>query len=346
MRFFSFAAVIATYASLAMFGSHPARAEDNFYSGKTIQMLIGFSSGGGYDLYGRTLARYLGRHIPGNPEIVPQNMPGAGSLKLVNYLYNVAPKDGTAVGIFAPGIIAEPLLGHGDGAQFDATKFGWLGSVSQEVSVCAFMASTGIMTLSDMQTKPTVIGASGGGAESDVFATVMRNMFHMPIRIVTGYPGGTEITLAMQRHEVDGRCGWSWTSLLSRNKAMLTGNEINVALQIALNKDDDPYLLRVPLIMDLTTDPAQRAALKLIVSRQSIARPFATPPGVPVERLTMLRDAFDATMKDPDFLAEARTVDLDVRPVTGAAVEALIKEVYASPPAAIKLATEAMQAKP
>ena len=284
--------------------------------------------------------------FPAIRKFVPQNMPGAGSLKLVNYLYNVAPKDGTAIGIFAPGIVAEPLLGHGDGAQFDATKFGWLGSVSQEVSVCAFMASTGIATLADMQSKPSVIGASGGGAESDVFATVLRNMFHMPIRIVTGYPGGTEITLAMQRHEVDGRCGWSWTSLLSRNKAMLTGKEINVALQIALNKDDDPYLLRVPLIMDLTTDPAQRAALKLIVSRQSIARPFATPPGVPAERLAALRSAFDATMKDPEFLAEARTADLDVRPVAGVAVEALIKEIYASPPEAIKLATEAMQAKP
>jgi tripartite-type tricarboxylate transporter receptor subunit TctC len=346
MRRASFAAIIAVCSSLTMFGSRPADAEDDFYSGKTIQMLIGFSAGGGYDLYGRTLARYLGHHIPGNPQIVPQNMPGAGSLKLVNYLYNVAPKDGTAIGIFAPGIIAEPLLGHGDGAQFDATKFGWLGSVSQEVSVCAFMASTGIASLKDMQNKPIVIGASGGGAESDVFATVFRNMFHMPIRIVTGYPGGTEITLAMQRHEVDGRCGWSWTSLLSRNKAMLTGKEINVALQIALAKDDDPYLADVPLIMDLTTDPAQRAALKLIVSRQSIARPFATPPGVPEERLAMLRDAFDATMKDADFLAEARTADLDVRPVSGAAVEALIKEVYASPPEAVKLATEAMQAKP
>jgi tripartite-type tricarboxylate transporter receptor subunit TctC len=316
--------IIAACASLAMVGLHPAYAEDDFYSGKTIQVLIGFSSGGGYDLYGRTLARYLGRHIPGNPQIVPQNMPGAGSLKLVNYLYNVAPKDGTAIGIFAPGIVAEPLLGHGDGTQFDATKLGWLGSVSQEVSVCAFMASTGIASLADMQNKPTVIGASGGGAESDVFATVLRNMFHMPIRIVTGYPGGTEITLAMQ----------------------LTGKEINLTLQVALNKDDDPYLLRVPLIMDLTTDPAQRAALKLIVSRQSIARPFATPPGVPAGRLAALRSAFDATMKDADFLAEARTADLDVRPVAGAAVEALIKEIYASPPEAIKLATEAMQAKP
>ena len=324
----------------------PATAEDIFYAGKTIDMLIGFSSGGGYDLYARTLARHLGRHIPGNPQVLPQNMPGAGSLKLANYLYNVAPKDGTAIGHFAPGIMAEPLLGHGQGVQFDATKFGWLGSVSQEVSVCAFEASTGIATLADMKTKPVVIGASGGGAESDVFATVLRNMFHMPIRIVTGYPGGTEITLAMARHEVDGRCGWSWTSLLSRNKAMLTGKEINLTLQVALAKDDDPYLAGVPLIMDLTDDPAQRAALKLIVSRQSIARPFATPPGVPAARLAVLRDAFDATMKDPDFLAEARTADLDVRPVQGDAVEALIKEIYASSPEAIRIATEAMQAKP
>ncbi len=336
---------IAASAAIAMFAAAPARA-DEFYAGKTIELLIGFSSGGGYDLYGRTLARYLGRHIPGLPQVLPQNMPGAGSLKSANYLYNVAPKDGTAIGTFAPGILAEPLLGRGDGSQFDATKFGWLGSVSQEVSVCAFMASTGIASLADMQSKPTAIGASGGGAESDVFATVLRNMFHMPIRIVTGYPGGTEITLAMQRHEVDGRCGWSWTSLLSRNKAMLTGHEINVALQIALNKSDDTYLLRVPLIMDLTNDPAQRAALKLIVARQSIARPFATPPGIPAERLATLRSAFDATMRDPDFLAEARTADLDVRPVKGEAVENLLKEIYASPPEAVKLATEAMQAKP
>ncbi len=340
------AAAVLACALLATAAGCPADAEDDFYSGKTVQMLIGFSAGGGYDIYGRTLARYLGRHIPGHPQIVPQNMPGAGSLKLVNYLYNVAPKDGTVIGHFAPGVMAEPLLGHAAGTEFDATKFGWLGSVSQEVSVCAFMASAGIASWNDMQSKTSVIGASGGGAESDVFPTVLRNMFHLPMRIIAGYPGGKEMTLAMERHEVDGRCGWSWTSLVSRNKAMLTGKEINITLQIALAKSDDPDLAGVPLIMDLTGDPAERAALKLIVARQSIARPFAVPPGVPAGRLAVLRDAFDATMKDPDFLAEARTADLEVRPVTGAAVETLIREIYASPPQAIRLATEAMQNKP
>jgi tripartite-type tricarboxylate transporter receptor subunit TctC len=334
-------------AAMAMAAIAPSRAaESEFFAGKTVQVLIGFSSGGGYDLYARTVAHHLGRHLPGNPQLLPQNMPGAGSLKVVNYLYNVAPKDGTAIALFAPGVMSEPLLGRGAGAQFDATKFSWLGSASTEVSVCAFMASSGINSWHDMQTKSYVIGASGGGAESDVFATVLRNMFHLPLKIVTGYPGGTEINLAMERHEVDGRCGWSWTSLQSRSKALLTSKQIDVALQIGLEKDDSPYLKNVPLIMELTHDPAQLAALKVIVARQSIARPFAAPPGVPAERLQLLREAFDATMKDPDFLAEARKVDLDIRPVAGKAVEALIKDIYASPPAAVKLATEVMKSEP
>ncbi len=337
---------LAVASCLAAAVAAAPAAADDFYAGKSITLLIGFSAGGGYDLYGRTLAHTLGAHIPGQPQIIVQNMPGAGSLKLVNYLYNVAARDGTVIGGFAPGVVAEPLLGHAEGAQFAATKFGWLGSMSQEVSVCALMASTGIATVADMQTKPMVIGASGGGAESDVFPTVLRNMFHWPIQIVTGYPGGTEITLAMQRHEVDGRCGWSWTSLLARNKAMLTSREMNLTLKIALERDADPLLSGVPLIMDLTADPTLRAALKLIVSRQSIARPFAAPPGLPADRLALLRKAFDDTMRDPNFLAEAQKLDLEARPVGGDAVETLIRDIYASPPEAIRIATEAIQNKP
>jgi tripartite-type tricarboxylate transporter receptor subunit TctC len=340
-----FVCVLCVALAVSAAGGLPsARAADpvaDFYSGKTVQVLIGFSPGGGYDLYARTVARYMGRHIPGNPKLVPQNMPGAGSLKAANYLYSVAPKDGTALAHFAPGIMFEPLLGHGDGAQFEATKFTWLGSASREASVCAFMAGTGIKTWQDMRTKSTVIGASGGGAESDVFPTVLRNMFHLPLKIVTGYPGGTEITLAMERHEVDGRCGWSWTSLLSRNKALLDSNRLDVVLQIALQKTKD--LPDVPLIVDVTDNAEQKAALKLIVARQSIARPFAAPPGIPPERARALREAFDATMKDPDFIAEAKAQSLDVDPVTGAEVETLIREVYASSPEAVQLAAASMK---
>ena len=322
----------------------PAAAETDFYSGKTIQVLIGFSAGGGYDIYARTLARHMGRHIPGNPRLIPQNMPGAGSLKAVNYLYNVAPKDGTAIAGFAPGVVIEPLLGRSEGTQFDAPKFTWLGSISQEVSVCAFIKAAGIKTWQDMQTKRSVIGASAGGAESDVFPNVLRKLFNLPLSIVTGYPGGTEIILAMERHEVDGRCGWSWTSLLSRSKALLDNKQIDITLQIGLHKDK--ALPDVPLIMDLTDDALKKAALRLIVSRQSIARPFAAPPGIPAERARLLRAAFDATMKDPEFRAEAAKLNLDVEPVSGAEVEALLQEAYASPAEVVKLATELVREGP
>jgi tripartite-type tricarboxylate transporter receptor subunit TctC len=340
-----------TYAALlvgAVLTSTPAAAQQSvadFYAGKSITVLIGFSTGGGYDLYARMLARYMGRHIPGNPKMLPQNMPGAGSLRAVNYLYSVAPKDGTAIGHFAPGIMFEPLLGRPNAelGQFEATKFTWLGSVSREVSVCGFTAASGIKTFADMQTKRSIIAASGGGAESDVFPTVLRNMFNLPIKLVTGYPGGTEMVLAMERREVDGRCGWSWTSVLSRSKALIDSKQVILTLQIALEKDKHPLLADVPVIVDLTDDPAKKAALKLIVSRQAAARPFAAPPGVPPDRARALRAAFEATMRDPDFQAEAAKLNLDVDPVTGAEVEALIREVYASPREAVKVAADAMR---
>jgi tripartite-type tricarboxylate transporter receptor subunit TctC len=330
--------------ALTAVAATPVTAQTDFYAGKSIQLLIGFSAGGGYDAYGRTLARHMGRYLPGNPRLVPQNMPGAGSLKAVNYLYNVAPKDGTAIAGFAPGVVVEPLLGRSEGVQFEAPRFTWLGSISQEVSVCAFVRAAGIRSWRDMQTKSYVIGASGGGAESDVFPNVLRKLFNLPLKIVTGYPGGSEIILAMERHEVDGRCGWSWTSLLSRNKALLDTNAIDLTLQIGLTKDK--ALPHVPLIMELTDDPLKQAALKLIVSRQSIARPFAAPPGVPEARARLLRQAFEATMNDPEFLDEAKNLNLDVAPVSGAEVEALLKDIYASPREVVKLATELVRDTP
>jgi tripartite-type tricarboxylate transporter receptor subunit TctC len=336
------ACVVAPVLAAASAASAVAQAD--FYSGKSIQLLVGLSAGGGYDAYARMLARHLGRHIAGNPRLVPQNMPGAGSLKAVNYLYNVAPRDGTTIATFAPGVVIEPLLGRSEGMQFEAPKFTWLGSISQEASVCAFSKAAGIRTWQDMQTKPYVIGASGAGAESDVFPNVLRKLFNLRLKIVTGYPGGSEIILAMERREVDGRCGWSWTSLLSRSRALLDGGQIVVTLQIALQKER--ALPDVPLIMDLTDDPAKRAALRLIVSRQSIARPFAAPPGIPEDRARLLRAAFDATMQDPDFRAEAKSLDLAVDPIGGADVEALLREIYASPPEVVKLATDLVRDGP
>jgi tripartite-type tricarboxylate transporter receptor subunit TctC len=328
---------------LLMIGALPAYAADaiaDFYRGKTVQVLVGFGPGGGYDLYARTLARYMGRHIPGNPTLVPQNMPGAGGVKAMNYLYNVARKDGTVIGTFARGLAIEPLLGHAQGIQFDATKFGWVGSVSNEVSICAFWNTSGIKNWQDMQTKPSTIGASAAGADSEIFPTVLKNLFHLPTKVVTGFSnGGADINLGMQRGEVGGRCGWSWSSLLSQSKSLLDQKKINIVIQLALQKHED--LPDVPSVMDLPTTPQNKAALKLIVSRQSIARPFAAPPGLPPARLQALRAAFDATMKDPQFLAEAKRLELEVRPVSGGDVEKLIKEIYATPPDVVKLAAQA-----
>ncbi len=330
-----FAAIIAALTA-------PASAQDggSFFAGKTVRIVVGFGPGGGYDIYARVLGRHLGRHVPGVPAVVVQNMAGAGSLKAANFLFNVAPRDGTVLATFARGIVFEPLIGHLDGAQFEAPRFNWIGSVSDEVSVCAVNASRGIATWRDMLTTRTVIGASGAGADSDVFPIVLRNLFHLPMRIVTGYPGGADLNLAMERGEIDGRCGWSWTSLLSRNREWLTGGRIRITLQIGLTKHED--LPDVPLIADLVSDQSQAAALRLIVSRQAIARPFAAPPDVPPERIETLRQAFDSTMRDPDFLAEMRSQTLEVRPLGGDAIQTLMRDIYASPPEVVRLAREIM----
>jgi len=329
---------VAAAACIAAAPAGAADTADAFFAGKTIRLLVGFGPGGGYDLYARMLARHLGRHIPGQPAILAQNMPGAGSLKVVNYLYNVAPRDGTALATFARGIVFEPLLGHTEGTQFDAARFNWIGSISNEVGVCGLMRTSGIATWADMRTKPFKIGASGSGADSDIFPIVLRNLFGLPMKLVAGYQGGAEMVLAMERREIDGRCGWSWTSLISRDKALYETGQIAVTLQIALARHED--LPDVPLVTDLVDDPRKLAALKLIVSRQNIARPFAAPPGVPAERVAALRRAFDETMRDPDFLAEARQWALEVRPASGAQVQTLFAEIYAAPPEVVALAAE------
>jgi tripartite-type tricarboxylate transporter receptor subunit TctC len=324
-------------------GDSAARADPiaDFYSGKSVQLVIGYAPGGGYDVYARALARHMARHIPGNPSIVVQNMPGAGSIKAANYLYNIAPKDGTVFGGFSRGAFLDPLLGRGDGVQYVAARYGWLGSISNEVGVCAFRSDSGIATWQDMQTKSYVIGSTGAGADSDVFPTVLRKMFALPMKVVTGYHSAADVVLAISRREVDGRCGWSWSSMMAWNKDLYQSKAVTVAIQLASQKLAE--LPDTPSILEVARDADQRAALKLILSRQMMARPYVAPPGIPPERLKALRAAFDATMTDPDFLADAQRQDLEVRPVSGGEADALIHEVYASPPEVVKMAIEVMK---
>jgi tripartite-type tricarboxylate transporter receptor subunit TctC len=272
---------------------------------------------------------------------VVQNIPGAGSIKAANYLYMIAPKDGSTFGGFSRGAFLDPLLGRGEGTQYDAAKFGWLGSISNEVGVCAFRTAAGIKSWSDMRSKPFIIGSTGAGADSDVFPTVLRKMFKLPMKVVAGYASAAEVVVAIKRNEVDGRCGWSWSSLISWNRDMYEGKQIDVVLQLAAQKLEG--LSHVPLITDVAETTEQRTALRLIVSRQAMARPYVMPPGVPADRLQALRAAFDTTMKDTGFLADAKKQDLEVLPILGADADALIREVYATPPAIVKLAVEYMK---
>ena len=333
--------IAAGATAQATTAARAAGAVADFYAGKNLQLVIGYAPGGGYDVYARALAHYMGRHIPGNPAIVVQNMPGAGSIKAANYLYNIAPKDGTAFGGFSRGAFLDPLLGRADGVQYVAAKFSWLGSISNEVGVCAFRSDSGIASWQDMQSKSYVIGSTGAGADSDVFPTVLHKMFGLPMKVVTGYHSAADVVLAISRREVDGRCGWSWSSMMTWNKSLYQSQAIKVALQLASEKLAE--LPDTPSILEVAHDADQRAALKLILSRQTMARPYVAPPGIPPERLKALRAAFDATMTDPEFLADAQRQDLEVRPVSGAEADALINEIYASPPGVVRLAIEAMK---
>jgi tripartite-type tricarboxylate transporter receptor subunit TctC len=304
-----------------------AAGVEDYYKGRTITLAIGYSVGGGYDLYARLVAAYLGRHIPGNPTVVPQNMPGAGSLKAANYIYGVAPKDGSVIGLFGRSMGLEPLLGTD--ATYDGTKFTWLGSVTNDVSLCVSWKTSPIKTWNDMLTKDFTFGGEGSGADPDVFALTIKNVFGAKVKLVTGYPGTNETTLAMERGEIDGLCGLSYSTLKGRHGAWLKDDSVHLLVQAGIRKS--PELPGVPFLTDLAKDPEKIQILKFIVAPQGMARPFVAPPGIPEDRKAALRAAFDATMKDKDFLAQAQKQNIDVNPVAGAEIDAMLKDLYATP---------------
>ena len=312
----------------------------SFYRGKQVRVLIGYSAGGGYDTYARLLARHIGNHIPGNPTVVPQNMPGAGSLTLTNFLYNVAPKDGTVFGTIARGMAMEPLLG-GEGTQFDATKFSWIGSLNHEVSICASWYTSKVKTVEDLKTNQLIVGGTGSGADTDTFPIVMSNLLDAKIKLISGYPGGNDILLAMERGEVDGRCGWSWSSVVANRGDWLTEKKINILVQMALQKHPD--LPDVPLVLDLADNEDEERAMELIFARQVMGRPYVAPPGIPVERRDALRQAFLDMVEDPAFKADIQKIDLELNPVSGVEIERVIARIYAASPAAIRLASDAIK---
>jgi tripartite-type tricarboxylate transporter receptor subunit TctC len=307
---------------------------------RTVDLYIGYSVGGGYDIYARLLARHMGRHLPGNPTIVPRNMEGAGSLRLANWLYKAAPRDGSAFGTIGRAIAFEPLFGESR-AQFKGTEFGWIGSANDEVSVCAAWGKTGISRFEDLYAREVFVGGTGGNSDTDTFPRAINSILGTKMKLVSGYPGGNDITLAMQRGEVQARCGWSWSSIKTNHAAWVKDGTLQILAQLALEKHPD--LPQVPLIMDMVKTPEQRSVLRLVFAGQVMGRPFLAPPGVPAERLAALRKAFMATMQDPAFLAEAEKIKLEIRPVAGDEVQKLVAEVYASPADVVKKAAAALK---
>jgi tripartite-type tricarboxylate transporter receptor subunit TctC len=326
---------IAILAGLA----HPAAAQsvEEFYRGKTVTVAIGFSVGGGYDLYARLLARHLGKHIPGHPNVIAQNREGAGSQRLTLYLYNAAPRDGTVVGAISRSMAAAPLIDH---APFDATKLTWLGSLSTDTSVCMLWHTSSIRTFDDMLATPFTVGGEGGGADPDAYALMLRNMFGAKLKLVSGYPGTNEATLAMERGEVSGVCGMSWTTVKARHMDWVNAHRVNIPVQFGLQREPD--LPDVPAVIDLVKGDEQAKMAKLILAGQAMARPIAGPPGIPADRKQALIAAFDAAVKDPELLADAQRMQAEVRPVSAADIDKLLAEIYATPKDIVAKAAKAI----
>lgn len=330
------AAVIVVLAG--MLGKSSVRAQaDGFFAGKTITLYIGNSVGGGYDLYARILARHMVRHIPGSPTIVPKNMDGGGSLRAANFIASIAPRDGTAFATIGRGTAFGPLVGQ-RGANFDATKFTWIGSANDEVSACASWHTSGVKGVDDLFARELVIGSTVATDDASQLPRLMNGLLGTKFKVILGYPGGNEMNLAMERGETQGRCGLSWSSFVATQPEWVRSKKVNLLFQVSLAKHRD--LPDVPLLLDLAKTPEQRQILRLFAVRQVMGRPFLAPPDVPKDRADILRRAFDLTMADADFRAEAAKAKLEINPVAGARVEEIVREIYRTPPDLIKRATD------
>jgi tripartite-type tricarboxylate transporter receptor subunit TctC len=315
---------------VAVMATAPALADPvaDFYRGKTITLTVGLGAGGGYDIYARTIARHMPRFIPGEPQMVVKNNPGAGGLVLANQLYNVAARDGTEIGTFNRTLVLDPLFGN-DKAQYDVLRFTWLGSPASEVSTCVAYHTAGVRTVAELRDREVVTGAPGTTTDAAIYPRVSNALLGTRFRIVSGYTGGAAAILAMERGETNGFCGWAWSSMQAQRPGWFQDKRIHVLLQYGLTRN--PQFGDVPLAVELTRTPRERQMFEIVVAPQLFARPFMAPPGLPAERARALRTAFEATIADADFRKEAADRQLDVELVTGDQVLDVLKRIYASP---------------
>ena len=322
--------ITALAAVFFAFGAASAVAQPAALSmeGKTITIYSGVGPGGGYDAYGRMVARNIGKHIPGNPTVIAANMPGGGGRKLGNYIYNAAPKDGSAIGIIQHTTVYDAAFGE-PGIHYDATKFSWLGSMAGVTFVAFAWGETGVRTIDDAKKKQISVGATGTGATSFQYPTLLNRMFGTKLKIVTGYKGSAEIYHAVEQRELDGTGGLAWDALRNSHGRWISDNKINIFVQFALKRN--PQLPNVPTIMELARTPQEKQVLQFIFSGLEFARPFQAPPGTPKAVVEMLRSAMMAVAKDAGLLEEARRRRFDVDPVDGATVQKMVEEIYEAP---------------
>lgn len=317
----------ACAAGILAAASARAQAPSAAFSGRTVTMIIGFGPGGGYDTWGRLVAGHIGAHLPGNPSVVAQNLPGGGSYRAASFIYHQAPKDGTAMALIARDAVLGPLTGE-SGALFDATKFSWLGTPATETNICIAYYTAPVKTVRDLTEQEFIVGDSGPGTGTDSYPKALNAILGFKFKLVGGYQSSADVFLAMERGEVQGFCE-SLDSVNARRPDWIPSGTVSVLFQGGIKPN--PQLKGVPFVVDLAQRPEDKVAIEFLYTGQGIGRPFIAPPGVPPATLKVLRDAFDATMKDPAFIAEATKRKYALSPETGAELEALVDKAYATP---------------
>ena len=310
-----------------------AQTAEEFYRGRQVTLLIGGGAGGGYDVYFRAFARYFGKHIPGQPSIVTKNQPAASGLAAAATLYNTADRDGATLGAFPNNIPMDPLFGN-PAARYDARRLNWLGSIGKLENVCATWITSPVKTIAQAREREVVVAAAAATSNSAIMPKVLNALLGTRFKPIMGYDPGSGMTLALESGETEGVCGLSWSTIKAARPHWIKDNKLNVIVQLGLAKL--PELPDVPAALDLVTDPVKKQVLGLILVRQELGRPVAAPPGVPADRLEILRGAFEATMKDPQFLAEAAKLELEIEPLSAPEIDKLLADAFATPKAIVQ----------
>ena len=309
-----------------------ASAAQDFYAGKTIEFIVGGNAGGGYDVYARALARHLPRHIPGNPSIVVKNMPGGGSAKAATFVFQQGAKDGTTIAALYPGAIMEPLLGSRQGKyEYDAKQFNYLGTANSSTRVCVTWNTSKTKTYDDALKRKTLMGASQAGGSTRDYANMHNRLTGTQFSIISGYKGTVDLNIAMERGEVEGLCGYDFSSIKTQRPDWIRDKKINVLVQVGLEPDAELTKMGVPELWKYVKDDVNRKVIELIVSQQIVGRPYVAPPGIAADRLKVLRAGFAAAFKDKQYIADAAKMRIDIEPLEGDKVQALIARLYASP---------------